>query len=188
MKHLPTFVAVLAVAFAAGVTAANAQRVHPTGPSIMMRNPSPPGMMMPQPDPTPPPLAEAPHSGIAAVVNDNVISTSDLNSRIAMAFLSSGLPDTLEVRAHLLVQLLHLMIDEQLEMQEAKKLDITVSPTDINDALDKIAHDNNIPGGDIKAFLASRGIPPSALVNQIKAGLSPEPGDRPRATPACRRW
>ena len=87
-----------------------------------------------------------PHAGIreriVAVVNDNVISSTDLGARLAMAFLSSGLPDTPEVRQRLLVQILRSMVDEQLELQEAKKLDISVSDSDIDKALDKIAHRN----------------------------------------------
>ena len=90
---------------------------------------------------------------IVAVVNDNVISSSDLNARIAMAFLSSGLPDTPEVRQRLLVQLLRSMIDEQLELQEAKKLEITVPQAEIDQALARISQSNNIPGGDMKQFL-----------------------------------
>jgi peptidyl-prolyl cis-trans isomerase SurA len=109
---------------------------------------------------------------IAAVVNDNVISTSDVEARIEMAFLSSGLPDTPEVRQRLLLQILRSLIDEQLELQEAKKLDITISNDDIDKAMDHIAHDNNIPGGDMKAYLAAHGVPSSALASQIRASMA----------------
>jgi peptidyl-prolyl cis-trans isomerase SurA len=109
---------------------------------------------------------------IAAVVNDNVISTSDVEARMGMAFLSSGLPDTPEVRQRLVVQILRSLIDEQLELQEAKKNDITVSNDEINQTLAHIAEDNKIPGSDMKAYLAAHGIPPDALVNQIRASLS----------------
>jgi peptidyl-prolyl cis-trans isomerase SurA len=143
MKHrLLTFAIVLA-ALALGAGPVHAQRIKP-------------GM----------------NANIVAVVNDNVISSADLNARMAMAFLSSGLPDTPEVRQHLAVQLLRNMIDEQLELQEAKKNDITVTDSEVDSALARIAQGNNVPGGDMKQFLRSHGIPPEVLVNQIRASLA----------------
>ncbi|HUY68546.1 MAG TPA: peptidylprolyl isomerase, partial [Alphaproteobacteria bacterium] len=109
---------------------------------------------------------------VAAVVNDDVISTLDVEARMAMAFLASGLPDTPDVRQHLLMQTLRSLIDEQLELQEAKKDDITVPDDEIDKAMARVATDNHIPGGDMKAFLASRGIPPEALMHQIRASLA----------------
>jgi peptidyl-prolyl cis-trans isomerase SurA len=108
---------------------------------------------------------------IAAVVNDNVITSSDIEARMKLAFLSSGLPDTPEVREHILPQILRGLIDEQLQMQEAKRLDITVPKEEIDKTLDAIARDNHIPT-DMRVFLKEKGGSPEALEQQIRAGLS----------------
>jgi peptidyl-prolyl cis-trans isomerase SurA len=108
---------------------------------------------------------------IAAVVNDNVISTSDINARIKLAMLSAGLPDTAEIRMRLTPQILRGLIDEQLEMQEAKRLDVTVSKEEVDQALARIAHDNNIPGG-MESYITEHGGSADALTQQIRAGLS----------------
>jgi peptidyl-prolyl cis-trans isomerase SurA len=108
---------------------------------------------------------------IAAVVNDNAITTSDIEARLKLAFLSSGLPDTLEVRQHILPQVLRGLIDEQLEMQEAKRLDITVPKEEIDKALDAIARDNHIPT-DMRTFIKEKGGSPEALEQQVRASLS----------------
>lgn len=108
---------------------------------------------------------------IAAVVNDNVITTADIEARMKLAFLSSGLPDTPEVRANILPQVLRGLIDEKLQLQEAKRLDITVGKEDLDRALESIARDNHIPG-DMRGFLAQKGGSPEALEDQIRAGLS----------------
>ena len=118
-----------------------------------------------------PPSAEGTEERIAAVVNDSVISTSDVRARGALALLTSNLPDTPDVRQKLLPQVLHSLIDEQLEMQEGKRLDITVTADDVKKAMDRLAQDNNIPGGDMAAFLTSHGIPPSAMEAQARASL-----------------
>lgn len=108
---------------------------------------------------------------IAAVVNENVITTSDIESRMKLAFLSSGLPDTAEVREHILPQILRGLIDEQLQMQEAKRLDITVPKEEIDKAMEAIARDNHI-AGDMRSFIQSKGASAEALEEQMRAGLS----------------
>ncbi|MDR3425735.1 MAG: peptidylprolyl isomerase [Alphaproteobacteria bacterium] len=107
---------------------------------------------------------------IAAVVNDNVITTTDLDQRMRLAILSSGLPDNAEVRAHLLPQILRGLIDEQLEAQEAKRLDLSVSKEEIDEALAHIAKDNNIQGSMLD-FVAAHGASADALTNEIRDSL-----------------
>ena len=109
-------------------------------------------------------------TGIAAVVNDNIITTTDLEQRVRLAILSSGLPDNADVRMHLLPQILRSLIDEQLQAQEAKRLDLSVSKAEINEALEHIAHDNNIQG-DMLQFIAARGASPEAMIAQVRNGL-----------------
>ena len=122
------------------------------------------------------PAAPAPVSGsavhdrIVAVVNDNVITSSDIEARMRLALLSSGLPPTQEVAQQLLPQVLRGLIDEQLQLQEAKKLDITVSKEDVDKALERVAHDNNLPG-DMRQYVRSRGASPEALEQQMRASI-----------------
>jgi peptidyl-prolyl cis-trans isomerase SurA len=110
------------------------------------------------------------NTGIAAVVNDNVITSTDLDQRMRLAMLSSGLPDTTEVRAHMLPQILRSLIDEQLQTQEARRLDLSVSKDEIDAALAHIAADNHIPG-DMRDFISAHGGSPEALVSQVRNGL-----------------
>lgn len=109
---------------------------------------------------------------IAAVVNDDVITTSDVKARMALAMLSSNLPNVQEVREKLYPQILSSLIDEQLQLQEGKRLAITVTNAEINQALEKLSKENDIPGGDIKAYISSKGIPPSTLINQARTALT----------------
>jgi len=126
------------------------------------------------------PVRAAPHQTregpyeerIAAVVNDGVISMSDVRARMALALLSSGLPETQEIKTRLLPQVLRSLVDEQLQMQEGKRLEITVPQTEIDAALKKLAADNRIPGGDMTAFLAMNGVPSSTLINQVRAVIT----------------
>ncbi|MDD3287730.1 MAG: peptidylprolyl isomerase [Alphaproteobacteria bacterium] len=109
---------------------------------------------------------------IAVIVNDNVISTADVRGRMALAMFSSNQPNTAEVKQRILPQIMRNLIDEQLQIQEGKRLDITVTAEEVDKALDNLAKQNNIPGGDIRAFLKSNGVPPETLADQAKASLT----------------
>ncbi len=109
---------------------------------------------------------------IAAVVNDDIISTADVRARMALSLMTSGLQDSLEVKQHLLPQVLQTLINEQLQLQEGKRTDINVTQEEIDKALNRLSQDNHVPGGNIIAFLRSQNVPPSSMINQVRAALT----------------
>jgi peptidyl-prolyl cis-trans isomerase SurA len=109
---------------------------------------------------------------IAAVVNDQVISAYDLEGRVKLVVMSSALQDTPEIHARLQQQILRSLIDESLEIQEAKRLNISINANEIDTAVDRIAKQNNMSREQFENLLATNGVPLSALTNQIKAGLA----------------
>jgi len=109
---------------------------------------------------------------IAAVVNDQVVSMFDLAGRVRLTIVSSGLEDSPEIRTRLAPQILRTLIDEALEVQEAKRLNITVNSADIEKAMARIAKQNDMTDTQFSNFLKQSGIPLSTLVAQIRAGLS----------------
>ncbi|MBV9860981.1 MAG: peptidylprolyl isomerase [Alphaproteobacteria bacterium] len=120
----------------------------------------------PAPQPGPPP-----ETRIAAVVNDEVISMFDVVSRIKMVMASSNLPDTVETRQRIAGQVLRTIVDEKLEMQEAKRQNITATDDEVNKALAQIEKQNNMKPGQLDDFLKARGIDKSALVDQLTASI-----------------
>jgi peptidyl-prolyl cis-trans isomerase SurA len=108
---------------------------------------------------------------IAAVVNDGIVTTGDLNNRTTLILRSSGIQDTPENRQRLATRVLRTLIDEKLEMQEAKRLKVTVSKTDLDAALERLEKQNNLPKGGLDQFLHTLGIPKESLVEQLTAAL-----------------
>jgi peptidyl-prolyl cis-trans isomerase SurA len=108
---------------------------------------------------------------IAAVVNDQVISVEDLDSRIKMVLLSSNLPDTPAMRARLAPQVLHTLIDEKLQLQEAARKHVTATDAELKRAIKQLEQQNNMPSGGLETFLKAHNIEPSALINQITAAI-----------------
>jgi peptidyl-prolyl cis-trans isomerase SurA len=109
---------------------------------------------------------------IAAVVNDDVISVGDLTARMRLVFASSNIPDTPETRQRVARQVVRILIDEKLEMQEAKRLAIKVSDDEVNTALNNIAAQNNLTKEKLEATLESHGVPHFTLVDQVTATLA----------------
>jgi peptidyl-prolyl cis-trans isomerase SurA len=122
----------------------------------------------------PPPAEPAqptPDMRIAAVVNDEVISVFDLMSRLRLVQLSSNLPDTPETRQRIGGQVLRGLVDERLELQEAKKENVVATDDELNTALTSIEKQNNMQPGQLNEFLKSRGIDRGTLVNQLTASI-----------------
>ena len=113
----------------------------------------------------------APEMRIAAVVNDEVISVFDLVSRIRIVMASSSIPDTPENRQRLAPQVLRQLIDERLELQEAKRQNVTATDAEVKTAVAQIEKQNNMKPGQLNEFLKSRGIDRGSLLDQITASI-----------------
>ena len=108
----------------------------------------------------------------AAIVNDDVISMLDLEMRIRLAILAVGLENRAEVRQRIGPQVLRSLIDERLQLQEAKRLGIEVSEQDINAAIDDLSRRNNRSRQEFVELLASKGILPATLADQVRATIA----------------
>jgi peptidyl-prolyl cis-trans isomerase SurA len=113
----------------------------------------------------------APEMKIAAVVNDEVISAFDLVSRIRMVLISSNIADSPETRQRIAGQVLRSLIDEKLQLQEAKRQSVTATDDEINKSLEQIEKQNNMKSGGLNEFMRTRGIDRGALVDQLTASI-----------------
>ena len=108
---------------------------------------------------------------IAAIVNDDIITATDLSNRLSLAFFASGLPPTQENQQKLVPQVLRGMIDEQLQRQEAKRQGATVESAEVDHAVGGLADQNHMPAEQLPQFLASHGVKVAALRQQVEASL-----------------
>lgn len=108
----------------------------------------------------------------AAVVNDEVISVLDVSIRTRLSILAAGLRDTPETRQRMGPQVLRTIIDERLQLQEAKRLGIEISAEQVEASIDRLAQQNNTTVENFLGFLDKNGVPPDYLRDQIRAQLS----------------
>jgi peptidyl-prolyl cis-trans isomerase SurA len=109
---------------------------------------------------------------VAAVVNEEEITVTDLISRTDLVIFSSGLPDTQEIRQRTMRQVLQTLIDESLQLQEAKAMGVKVKDSEIEAQLKNIARENSLAAGELAVFLARRGVNIEALKAQIGTALA----------------
>jgi peptidyl-prolyl cis-trans isomerase SurA len=109
---------------------------------------------------------------IAAVVNDEVISVYDLESRVNLLMTTGRVPDTVEARRRIAPQVLRSLINERLQLQEAKKRSISVSDQEIKQALANIERDNRIPQGQLETILKQQNVEIQSLEDQLRANLA----------------
>ncbi|HEX6011015.1 MAG TPA: peptidylprolyl isomerase [Geminicoccaceae bacterium] len=119
-----------------------------------------------------PALAQSVTQRIAAVVNDDVVTSQDLLDRLALAVATSGLPNDQETRQRLAPQVLRGFIDEKLQIQEARRLGLEVTEAEVDQAMDTIAKRNNTNRADLTRYLADVGLNPGTLRDQLRAQIA----------------
>lgn len=110
--------------------------------------------------------------GIAAIVNDEVISLYDVDQRVRLFMVTSGIPETPETTDRLRGQVLRSLIDEKLQMQEARDVEIEIQPGEINDSITRMAQQGNMSRDEIISFLKDNNINEDTLRGQIEAELA----------------
>ena len=109
--------------------------------------------------------------GIAAIVNDDVISIHDLDSRLTLVLVTSRLADTPENRQRLAPEVLRTLIDETLKRQEMRKQNITVSPADLDRGLAQVSQQLRIQQNELSPYLEQQGVRMSTLIEQMEAEI-----------------
>jgi len=110
--------------------------------------------------------------GVAAIVNDNVISTFDVRQRANLLMVSAGIQPTPEMQTRARAQALRDLVDERLQIQEAAKFEITVTPETVDRRLGEIATQNQTTVEGLTASLGTSGIGIRTLRTQIEADIA----------------
>ncbi|MES1202761.1 MAG: peptidylprolyl isomerase, partial [Pseudomonadota bacterium] len=108
---------------------------------------------------------------VVAIVNDQVISTYDLNQRIGLIVLSAGIRPTPEVMDQIQAQALRSLEDEHLQMHELKDRKVTIDPKEVDAALASMAQNGRTSVANLKAQLALAGVDIGTLRAQIEAQI-----------------
>ncbi len=109
---------------------------------------------------------------IAAIVNDQIISQYDVQLRMNLVKTVTQTPTDPADLKRLREQVLKNMVDEKLQLQEAKKKDVTVTDKEIQQAVLDLGKQNNMPNDQFAQFLKSLGPSATSLADQIHAEIA----------------
>jgi peptidyl-prolyl cis-trans isomerase SurA len=108
-------------------------------------------------------------NSIVAVVNGDVVTRSEVESRRRLLALSAGMAGDAGAQGG--DQILRLLIDERLRIQELSRRRIPVTDQDIASSVANIESRNGLPPGGVVQNLRRAGIEPRVLYDQIRAQI-----------------
>lgn len=110
--------------------------------------------------------------GIAATVNDDVITILDVATRTKLVILAGGLPNTPQIEAQLQPHVLRILIDERLKIHGAALEGTTAPEAVVEERLAFVASRNNMTIEQFEQMLYRGGVLIETLRDQIRAELA----------------
>jgi peptidyl-prolyl cis-trans isomerase SurA len=119
-----------------------------------------------------PSLAGAQGLRVVARVNDDAITDFDLQQRVLFAIRTTGLQDSPDLRQRMASQVLHQMIDERLQIQDAKRLGLKPTDAEMQQRFGDIERAAGLSRGQFRQYLQSVGVPFEIATQQIEAQIA----------------
>jgi peptidyl-prolyl cis-trans isomerase SurA len=110
--------------------------------------------------------------GVAAVVNDEPITTVDVRDRMRLIIFSAGVQPSEEVLVQVQEQAMRGLIEESLQLQTAREFDLVIDDEEVDEALSDMAARNNATLAQIQQELNEAGIGIETLRRQIRAEIT----------------
>ena len=108
---------------------------------------------------------------ILAKVNNQIITNIDLEYRLNLALEISNIPNEVKFRKEIRQQMLDLLIDESLKLQEAEKLGILVSSSEVYTEINRLEQRLELPKNSLITNFKEKNIPEITIYNQIRGQL-----------------
>jgi peptidyl-prolyl cis-trans isomerase SurA len=117
------------------------------------------------------PLSANDGDSVGAVVNSDVVTDYELRQRVALYASTSGVQLTPEITRKIRVQILDQLVAEHLQIQEAKRKNLSISSPEIDKAIDRIVADNHLSLPQLKDMLTRNGVAFGTLRSQLAAQI-----------------
>jgi peptidyl-prolyl cis-trans isomerase SurA len=108
-----------------------------------------------------------------AIVNDSVITGTDVDQRVALVAAANNSAKLTDAeRDRLRFQVLRQLIDETLQIQEAKTAEVTITASELTQSFDRVAKNFNRTPDQMRKFLRESGSSERSLKRQIEGELA----------------
>jgi peptidyl-prolyl cis-trans isomerase SurA len=162
MKHFPTLI-FLASSLSAAVTALPAFSQQPPG----FASRSDPNQIEIVGRPSDPRIRKA-----AAIVNGSVVTDLDVDQRLNLALAASGTRLPAEEQQRLRAQVLRNLIDEKIQIAEAKEHEVTIDEAQVTEYFGQVSRNFRQSPEQFSEFLKMNGSSKQSLMDQIRAELA----------------
>jgi peptidyl-prolyl cis-trans isomerase SurA len=108
----------------------------------------------------------------AAIVNGSVVTDLDVDQRLSLVVMASGVRIPAEELARLRAQIMRNLIDEQLQIQEAREQKIELDEGQVVEAFNRVAQNFRQSPEQFAEFLTAAGSSRTSLMQQIRAELA----------------
>ncbi|MED5337584.1 MAG: peptidylprolyl isomerase, partial [Pseudomonadota bacterium] len=115
--------------------------------------------------------ADRPLGGIAAIVNEQLISIRDVTARLGLMRLDNQAATSARGQRRMAQRALTELIEEEIKLQEAKRLAMKVSSTDLTKAWQTIAQINQLSVEDLRRKMADQNVDPATLTRRLRAEI-----------------
>ncbi|MAP94006.1 MAG: peptidylprolyl isomerase [Ponticaulis sp.] len=110
--------------------------------------------------------------GVAAIVNDEVISNLDVIQRARLLLITLGVQPSQESLQQALPRALETLIDERLQLQKAAEYEVEIAQEEILSAIQDIAAQNQSDIEEMFGTLRTNGVNPETLQEQMRAEIA----------------
>lgn len=109
---------------------------------------------------------------IIAVVNGEMISSTDIEERAKAFVMNTRIPFNAETKKMIIAKVIQSAIDEKLKLQEAERQGIEISDKEIDASIQNFEQNNKIPAGQLKSLLAKEDVSMKVFREQMKSDLA----------------
>ena len=107
-----------------------------------------------------------------AIVNDSVITATDVDQRMALILAANSITPSAEDLDRLRLQVLRQLIDETLEIQQAKTADITIANEELDQSFARVANNFKMTPVQFRTYLQQKGSSERSIRRQIEGELA----------------
>lgn len=107
-----------------------------------------------------------------AIVNESVITGTDVDQRMALIVATNNIQLNDEDRERLRLQVLRQIIDETLQIQQARTADVTITKNEIDQSIARVAQNFKQTPEQFQAFLIAKGTSDRSIRRQIEGELA----------------
>lgn len=107
-----------------------------------------------------------------AIVNDSVITATDVDQRMALILAANNVQPSAEDRERLRLQVLRQLIDETLQIQQAKTADVTITTDELDQSFARVANNFKMTPVQFRTFLREKGSSERSIRRQIEGELA----------------